>query len=113
MQFSKKGFVDIVINIYNKGKKVPYIFFEIKSYRYGIDDGKKQLVSYMQTNDTVRYGVVTDGFDFEVIMKEPRDGDASTLVADNSKILRLTNWKPKYEDLEIICQSALNWENKC
>ena len=52
-------------------------------------------------------------FDFEVIMQDRREGDPSTLVADNSKILKLTNWKPQYDDLEVICKSALNWESEC
>ena len=72
MQFSKKGYVDISISIYNKGKKTPYIFFEIKSYKSGIIEAKKQLLSYMQTTYTVRYAVVTDGYDFIVL---DRNGD--------------------------------------
>ena len=39
-----------------------------------------------------------------------REGDPSVLVSDNQKILTHTQWKPKYDDLEIICKSAYLWE---
>jgi UDP-glucose 4-epimerase len=49
-------------------------------------------------------------FNFEIVAR--RAGDPSELVADNSKILKMTNWKPKYDNLELICKSALEWERK-
>lgn len=39
-----------------------------------------------------------------------RDGDPPILVADNSKIKRKLNWKPKYDDLEYIIKTAWEWE---
>lgn len=39
-----------------------------------------------------------------------REGDPSVLVSDNQKILTHTQWKPKYDDLAIICKSAYLWE---
>jgi UDP-glucose 4-epimerase len=50
------------------------------------------------------------GVDFHVQMDKKRDGDPAILVANNEKILKLTNWNPRYDDLEIICKSALAWE---
>ena len=52
------------------------------------------------------------GVDFTVEIAPRRDGDPAELVADNSKILQEMNWKPKYQDLELICKSALKWEQK-
>lgn len=69
-QFSKKGYVDVAVNIYNKGIEIPYIFVEVKRFGIGIEDAKKQLQSYMETNDKVRYGVVTDGLELEVFNRE-------------------------------------------
>lgn len=37
-------------------------------------------------------------------------GDPAMLVADNQKILECTNWKAEYDDLELICKSALECE---
>jgi UDP-glucose 4-epimerase len=50
--------------------------------------------------------------DFKVEIKERRSGDPATLVADNAKILNKLGWQPKYDDLEFICKTALEWENK-
>lgn len=41
-----------------------------------------------------------------------REGDAERSVADNSKFVKDFNWKPKYNDLKYILQTALNWEKK-
>jgi len=47
---------------------------------------------------------------FETKIAEKRDGDPAFLVADNNKILDKMNWKPKFNDLKSICQSAYEWE---
>jgi len=52
------------------------------------------------------------GCDFCVETKERRSGDPAQLVADSSKMLRLTNWKPEYDNLYIICKTALEWEKQ-
>ena len=65
--------------------------------------------SVKEVIDTVQK---VSGIDFEVQISTRRDGDPAVLVADNKKILKLTNWKPKYDDLEFICKTALEWEKK-
>jgi len=52
------------------------------------------------------------GVDFKVEIAPRREGDPAQLVADNAKIQTKMEWKPKYDNLELICQSALDWENK-
>ena len=32
------------------------------------------------------------------------------VIADNQKIRNLLDWKPRYDSLEVICETALNWE---
>lgn len=66
-QFSKRGYVDIAISIDVNGKKIPYIFAEVKAFASGLDVGFEQLQSYMQADDNVRYGIVTDGVDMIII----------------------------------------------
>jgi UDP-glucose 4-epimerase len=41
-----------------------------------------------------------------------REGDPPELISDCSKIMRVFDWKPKYNDLETICRSAYEWEKK-
>lgn len=50
------------------------------------------------------------GVDLNIEIAARRAGDPSELVADNSKILKMTNWRPKYDNLKLICKSALDWE---
>ncbi|WP_104696906.1 MULTISPECIES: UDP-glucose 4-epimerase GalE [unclassified Helicobacter] len=48
--------------------------------------------------------------DFIVENQPRRLGDPAKLIADNKKILELTNWIPKYDNLNTIIQSAYEWE---
>lgn len=50
------------------------------------------------------------GVDFKVIAESRRSGDPIELSAKNEKILSLTHWRPKYNDLKGIITSAYQWE---
>ncbi len=52
------------------------------------------------------------GTDFKIIESPRRPGDPSSLVADSSRLKSNLNWKPKFGDIETICKTALDWENK-
>ncbi len=52
------------------------------------------------------------GVDFPVEMKERRAGDPAILISNNSKIKNIMKWEPKYDDLELICKTGLEWEKK-
>jgi UDP-glucose 4-epimerase len=41
-----------------------------------------------------------------------RAGDPPSLVADSSKLKTILGWKPKRNNLELICKSAFEWEQK-
>ncbi len=71
-QFSRKGYVDLAVNIFHNGKEIPYIFAEVKRFGAGVDDATGQLMSYMEANDNVRYGIVTDGLE---ILSFNREGE--------------------------------------
>lgn len=68
--FSKIGYVDICVSIYNKNYKVPYIFAEVKRRGSGITNSLEQLKSYISTSPTCQYGIATDGVDFMVINRD-------------------------------------------
>jgi UDP-glucose 4-epimerase len=53
-------------------------------------------------------GKVT-GRDIHVLEDDRRAGDPAVLVADAGKIKRELGWRPKYEDLETIIETAWNW----
>ncbi len=50
------------------------------------------------------------GIDFMVEDAPRREGDPPELVADNSRIVARTRWRPRYDDLEFIVQTAWRWE---
>ncbi len=52
------------------------------------------------------------GVDFKVEFTKRRDGDPAALVANTTKIRAVLNWKPNYNDLNLIVRHALNWEQK-
>lgn len=52
------------------------------------------------------------GVDFKVLKEDRRAGDPAALVSNNSKITKLMGWTPKYDDLELICKTAYEWEKK-
>jgi len=52
------------------------------------------------------------GVNFKVDIVPRRIGDPSTLISDNNKIKTKMNWVPKYNDLELICKTVINWEKK-
>ncbi len=48
--------------------------------------------------------------DFEVVIDKRRAGDPPVLVSSNEKIKKILNWKPKYNDLNLIVRTALDYE---
>ena len=60
----------VAINILVNGEERPYIFVEVKRFAAGIQDATKQLKSYMDTNDKVRYGVATDGLEIIILNRK-------------------------------------------
>lgn len=52
------------------------------------------------------------GVDFPVEIGERRPGDPAVLVASNAKIRAELGWRPRYDDLDFIVQTAWAWEQK-
>ena len=50
------------------------------------------------------------GRDIRTIEGNRRPGDIPHLVADNTRIKDLFDWKPKFDDLEKIIETAWHWE---
>ena len=43
---------------------------------------------------------------------EPREGDPDKLIADSQKAKTELNWKPKYQTIDSILETAINWHLK-
>ena len=48
--------------------------------------------------------------DFPAEETDRRSGDPPILIANNDKVRQTLGWEPRYNDLELICRSALEWE---
>jgi UDP-glucose 4-epimerase len=52
------------------------------------------------------------GHPIPAVEEDKRPGDPATLIASSDKIKKELGWKPKYEDLETIIQTAWVWHQK-
>ena len=52
------------------------------------------------------------GNDFPVIENERRAGDPACVIAGAERITKILGWQPRYNDLDTIIRTALNWEKK-
>ena len=50
--------------------------------------------------------------DFKVINAERRSGDIPVLTANAHRLMSRLGWAPRYDDLDLIVSSALQWEEK-
>ncbi len=52
------------------------------------------------------------GHDFPVVDDGRRAGDPPELISDSHLIRETLDWTPRYDELETICRTAWNWEQK-
>lgn len=70
---------------------------------YGHGFSVKEVIDTMKT---------VSGVDFTVEKAPRRAGDPALLVSDNTAARTALVWEPKYDDLGLICKTALAWEKK-
>jgi UDP-glucose 4-epimerase len=52
------------------------------------------------------------GENLEIEEAPRRPGDLASVVANTTKLSKVLNWKPRYDDLDTIVTTALNWERR-
>ncbi len=62
--------------------------------------------------DVVAMAKEVTGIDFPVIETDRREGDPAELIAGCEKIRNELDWKPSFDDLEVILRTAWQWEEK-
>lgn len=88
-----------------------------KALKYLRTGGKSQIIncgygkgySVLEVIDSV---MKISSVDFEVRMVDRRAGDPAELVAGTKRIHEILDWKPRYDDLDLIVSHALKWEEK-
>jgi len=74
---------------------------EIINCGYGKGYSVKEVVEMMRK---------VSGVNFPADNRPRRAGDTVAVWADPSKAKSLLGWKPKYENLELICRTSFEWE---
>jgi UDP-glucose 4-epimerase len=62
--------------------------------------------------EVVKAAKKVTGIDFATEEAGRRVGDPPELVADGTKLQKLTVWQPQYDNLEFIIRTAWDWELK-
>lgn len=62
--------------------------------------------------EVVRVMQKVSGVDFAIEKGPRREGDIVAISADTSLIKETLGWQPRYDDLELMCRTALEWERR-
>lgn len=89
----------------------------VKALQYLRDGGESATLnagyghgySVREVLDTVQR---VHGKPLTVIEAERRAGDPPALIAGADRIRRVLGWTPRYDDLDFIVQTSLNWERR-
>ena len=89
----------------------------VQALNYLLDTGQSSVMncgygSGYSVKEVVDVAKRVTGIDFRVEETERRAGDPPALVADSTRLVKTTGWKPKYNDLEYIIRTAWEWEKK-
>ncbi len=53
-----------------------------------------------------------NGAPLNIIEQERRPGDPPSLIAGAERVRKVLGWEPRYDDLEVIAKTSLEWERK-
>ena len=48
----------------------------------------------------------------EILVSKRRKGDLVKIIASNKKLKKFIKWKPKFNNLNTIVKSCINWEKR-
>ena len=87
----------------------------VDALRYLERDGESQILNCgygkgYSVRQVVERVKSISGVNFPVIEVERRTGDPACVTADAEKIKQVLNWQPKYNNLDNIISSFLDWE---
>jgi len=63
-------------------------------------------------NEVVQVAKKVTGINFLAEPTDKRAGDPPEIVADSTKLINATGWKPQHDNLEFIIKTAWEWEKK-
>lgn len=84
-----------------------YLLTHHKSQTFNCGYGRGYSVQ-----DVIEKAKEVSGVDFRTKALPRRVGDPASVVADSQKIREVIGWQPKFDTLEAMITSALNWEKQ-
>ena len=85
-------------------KALEKLFKTNESGIYNLGNGKGFSVK-----EVIEKAKKVSGKDFKVEIEARRNGDPSTLIASSEKAIKELGWKPKFNTLDKIIETAWNW----
>ena len=85
-------------------KAIEKLFKTNESGIYNLGNGKGFSVK-----EVIEKAKKVTGKDFKVEIEARRSGDPSTLIASSEKAIKELGWKPKFNTLDKIIETAWNW----
>ena len=85
-------------------KALEKLFKTNESGIYNLGNGKGFSVK-----EVIEKAKKVTGKDFKVEIEASRNGDPSTLIASSEKAIKELGWKPKFNTLDKIIETAWNW----
>lgn len=61
--------------------------------------------------DVIQAMKSVSGVDFQVIEGPRRPGDPAQVAANSERAQKVLGWAPQFDDLSLICKTALGWES--
>ena len=89
----------------------------IKAMDYLLAGGKSDILNCgygkgYSVKEVIQSVKKVSGLNFTVDSESRRDGDPPSLIAKVQKIKKILKWEPKYDDINLICKTACDWEKK-
>ena len=78
-----------------------------KTINYNLGNGKGYSV-----NEMISAAKQVTGKPIAVRISPRREGDPACLVSDSSNAIRDLGWRPKYNDLQVIFETAWLWHTR-
>lgn len=89
----------------------------LHALRYLMETGVSDIMNCgyghgFSVREVVEAAKTVTGIDFPVEESARRAGDPPVLIADSTKLRRMTGWEPGHDDLGYIIKTAWEWEKK-
>ena len=89
----------------------------VKALEYLARGGKSEVLNCgyghgMSVKEVIAQVKKVTGVNFSVVESPRRPGDPASLTAKVDRIHSVIGWKPKFDDINIIVNSAYEWEKK-